>query len=67
MWQELEQRASRHGLNYRQSAKRRFAGEITEHHTFFLEDPFYNLLEFKHYIYPDAVFGARDFDLVGDS
>lgn len=66
MWQELEQRATAQQLVYRQPVRQRFLGEVTEHHTFLLEDPFYNLLEFKYYAQPEAVLGAQDFDLIGD-
>jgi uncharacterized protein len=66
MWQELEERAAAQQLTQYQHAQRRFGGEITEHYTFFLEDPFYNLLEFKHYVDPAAVFGAQDFVAIGD-
>jgi hypothetical protein len=45
----------------------RFPDTPLEHHTFFLEDPFDNLLEFKHYSNPDAVFGARDQTQIGDT
>jgi uncharacterized protein len=65
-WQVLAERAQHHQLKFLQSAKRRFPGEITEHYTFFLADPFGNFLEFKHYVHSEAVFGARDFKLVGD-
>ncbi len=66
MWQELEQRATAQQLVYRQPAQQRFPGEVTEHYAFFLEDPFYNLLEFKYYAQPDAVLGAQAFGLIGD-
>jgi uncharacterized protein len=66
MWQELEQRATAQQLIYRQPAKQRFRDEVTEHYAFFLEDPFYNLLEFKYYVQPEAVLGAQNFDLIGD-
>ncbi len=66
MWQKLDQRATTQQLSYHQPAKQRFLGKITEHYTFFLEDPFHNLLEFKYYVQPVAILGAQNFDLIGD-
>ncbi|WP_017326353.1 VOC family protein [Synechococcus sp. PCC 7336] len=65
-WETLLERARHNHLSFYQEPKTRFAGEITEHRTFFLRDPFYNLLEFKFYTHPESVFGAREFSLVGD-
>ena len=65
-WDALLERCLRKGLSFYQQPKQRFEGEITEHRTFFLADPFQNLLEFKHYAHFESVFGARDFGLVGD-
>jgi uncharacterized protein len=65
-WQGLQQRAIDRQLLFRQSAKRRFEGDITDHYSFFLADPFGNLLEFKYYVYPEAIFGAREFEQIGD-
>lgn len=47
--------------------KTRFAGSRIEHQSFFLKDPSFNLLEFKHYTYPSAIFGERDFKSVGET
>jgi uncharacterized protein len=66
-WEALEQRAIDRGLAFHQRSKRRFAGEITDHYSFFLVDPFGNLLEFKHYVHSEAIFGAREFDRIGDT
>jgi uncharacterized protein len=66
-WEELLNRAQEKNLNFRQKARNRFVGEITEHRTFFLEDPSYNLLEFKYYRHAIAIFGATDFGQVGDT
>ncbi len=66
MWQQLDHRATAQQLVYRQPARQRFAGEVTEHYAFFLEDPFYNLLEFKYYAQPTAILDAQDFDGIGD-
>jgi uncharacterized protein len=65
-WQALLDRSIDRQLKFYQSAKHRFPGEITEHRTFFLVDPFANLLEFKHYVHAEAIFGARDFTQIGD-
>lgn len=65
-WEELLTRSEHYGLCFHQRAKRRFSGSPLEHRTFFLEDPFYNLLEFKYYVSPAAVFGEREFEQIGD-
>lgn len=65
-WQSLHDRATSQQLTFYQAAKHRFVGEITEHHTFFLVDPFANLLEFKYYTHSAAIFGASEFDRIGD-
>jgi uncharacterized protein len=39
-WAALEQRAIERGLTFQQQSKRRFTGDITEHYSFFLVDPF---------------------------
>ncbi len=65
-WQALLDRSTAQNLNFYQSAKHRFSGTITEHRTFFLTDPFANLLEFKYYTHSKAIFGASEFSQVGD-
>jgi uncharacterized protein len=65
-FQQLLQRAEDQGLAFRQPHRRRFEGTPLEHRTFFLEDPSGNLLEFKYYAHPEAVFGATEHALVGD-
>jgi uncharacterized protein len=65
-WQALLDRAKLQHLTFYQSAKHRFAGAITEHRTFFLVDPFANLLEFKYYTHAEAIFGATDMTQIGD-
>lgn len=65
-WESLWQRATARQLKFYQSAKHRFPGELTEHRTFFLEDPFYNLLEFKYYRHAEAIFGGQNLTAVGD-
>jgi extradiol dioxygenase family protein len=66
-WQALADRAKKKGLRFYQQPRRRFPGTRIEHRTFFLEDPFHNLLEFKHYKYDSAIFGEQDFPQVGDT
>ena len=65
-WQALRDRVRTAGLRFAVEPKLRFAGEVTEHHTFFLIDPSGNWLEFKHYSHPEAVLGCQDFATVGD-
>ncbi len=54
-------------LRFREEPKRRFSGSTLEHHTFFLEDPSYNLMEFKYYCHTEAIFGSYDYAQIGDS
>ncbi|PIG90963.1 VOC family protein [Gloeocapsopsis sp. IPPAS B-1203] len=66
-WKDLLERAQQKNLVFREEAKHRFPDSPLEHRTFFLEDPFYNLMEYKYYRYPEAVFGSSDFTQVGDT
>lgn len=66
-WQALLRRAQDCHLPFYQAEKRRFPQTPLEHRTFFLQDPFYNLLEFKYYCSPSAIFGEAGLALVGDS
>jgi len=66
-WEALLGRSQRHHLTFYQQPKRRFPGLPLEHRTFFLQDPFHNLLEFKYYCHPTAIFGSRDYTQVGDT
>jgi uncharacterized protein len=66
-WQALADRAKGKGLTFYQQPRVRFPGTRIEHHTFFLQDPSNNLLEFKHYTHESAIFGERDFRAVGDA
>ena len=66
-WENLAQRAEAQKLNFYQRPKRRFVDSPLEHRTFFLEDPFHNLLEFKYYCHPSAIFGAGEFAQVGEA
>ncbi|NJL02651.1 MAG: glyoxalase [Spirulinaceae cyanobacterium RM2_2_10] len=65
-WEALLARSQAQQLSFYQQPKHRFPGQLTEHRTFFLEDPFYNLLEFKYYRHAEAIFGGRELAAVGD-
>ncbi|WP_017306209.1 VOC family protein [Spirulina subsalsa] len=65
-WEKLLNQVQEKQLPFYQEPKRRFPGELTEHRTFFLEDPFYNYLEFKYYCHYEAIFGGRELAAVGD-
>ncbi len=65
-WDALLLRAQAQKLTFRIEPKLRFEDSALEHSTFFLEDPFYNLLEFKVYRHPAAIFGAQEMAMVGD-
>jgi uncharacterized protein len=65
-WQELLEKAQQKHLTFRELPKSRFVGSPLEHRTFFLEDPFYNLMEFKYYRHPEAIFGSSQYTQVGD-
>jgi extradiol dioxygenase family protein len=66
-WRSLLERAEQQQLRLYQSAKCRFNRTPLEHLTFFLEDPFFNLLEFKHYRHSEAIFGEQAFVQIGDA
>lgn len=67
-WEALVARARDRGLTFYQEPRQRFAGEWLEHHTVFLQDPFLNLLEFKFYQNPEAIFGTGHGEVrIGDS
>jgi extradiol dioxygenase family protein len=66
-WETLLDRAQNHHLTFHQGEKRRFRGTPLDHRTFFLQDPFYNLLEFKYYCHSSAIFGEIDQSRVGDA
>lgn len=46
--------------------KIRFPNTPIEHHSFFLKDPSNNLLEFKFYTNPSAIFGEKEWNKVGE-
>ena len=66
-WQALQARVEQAGQPFAVRPKVRFAGEVLEHQTFFLQDPSKNWLEFKHYRHSQAVLGCQERHLVGDS
>lgn len=66
-WEALLKRAEENNLKFYQQPKRRFTNSTLEHRTFFLEDPFHNLLEFKFYCHSEAIFGCSDYQEVGDA
>lgn len=66
-WEHLQQRAQQRGLAFYQDPKWRFVETPLEHATFFLQDPFQNLLEFKFYRHPSAIFGQQDWKQIGDA
>ncbi|RAM51356.1 MAG: glyoxalase [Hapalosiphonaceae cyanobacterium JJU2] len=65
-WKSLLLRAQQHQLLFREEPKHRFVGTPLEHSTFFLEDPFYNLMEFKYYRDSEAIFGNAEYQQIGD-
>lgn len=65
-WEALLERAQSQQLTFYEEPKQRFPGQLTEHRTFFLQDPFYNLLEFKFYRHQEAIFGGRELAEIGD-
>ncbi|AFZ03567.1 VOC family protein [Calothrix sp. PCC 6303] len=66
-WLKLLQRAQKQELLFREEVKDRFVGSALEHRTFFLEDPFYNLMEFKYYRHQAAIFGDSELKSIGDT
>jgi extradiol dioxygenase family protein len=65
-WETMFNRCQNNNLKFYQQAKLRFQGELTEHQTFFLQDPFNNFLEFKFYRHYEAIFGGRELTAIGD-
>ncbi len=66
-WETLLERAEKNHLRFYQQSKRRFPEKLLEHRTFFLEDPFHNLLEFKYYCHTEAIFGCNNYQEVGEA
>ncbi len=65
-WEALLTRIRQQQIALYQSPKHRFAGTLLDHETFFLSDPFKNLMEFKVYAHAEAIFGGRDTAQIGD-
>lgn len=65
-WENLLNRATEKALSFYIKPKIRFTGQLTEHGSFFLEDPFSNFLEFKFYRHAEAIFGGRELTAIGD-
>lgn len=66
-WESLLRRSQQGQLLFKEEPKHRFVGSPLEHSTFFLEDPFYNLMEFKYYCHAEAIFGQSEYATIGDS
>jgi extradiol dioxygenase family protein len=65
-WEDLLGRAKQRQLSFFEEPKHRFVGSPLEHRTFFLEDPFHNLMEYKYYRNPEAIFGSFEYTLIGE-
>jgi hypothetical protein len=65
-WEAMRERVEQRQLSFYEEPRLRFPGELTEHRTFFLQDPFYNLMEFKFYRHSEAIFGGREHAQIGD-
>ncbi|MDJ0626085.1 MAG: VOC family protein [Candidatus Caenarcaniphilales bacterium] len=63
---EMEKKIKNANINFLEKPKTRFIGKQTEHRTMFIEDPFHNLLEFKFYKYPDAIWEKIEDASIGD-
>ncbi|MBE9126203.1 MULTISPECIES: VOC family protein [unclassified Coleofasciculus] len=66
-WEALLERSQQRQLTFYQQPKLRFPGQLTEHRTFFLQDPFHNLMEFKFYRHREAIFGSHELAAIGDA
>ena len=56
-YQQFKKKVLKAQVPFSITPKIRFQGELTEHHTFFLQDPFLNYIEFKYYVHQQAIFG----------
>ena len=65
-WNALRAQVEQAGQRFAVKPKVRFAGEVLEHQTFFLQDPSNNWLEFKHYHHSEAILGCQEQRVVGD-
>lgn len=57
-WAELHERLAGAGVEFRIAPRVRFAGQVGEQGTFFVEDPAGNALEFKSFKDPGRLFQA---------
>lgn len=65
-WNQFRDRLDRQQTPYHIPPRLRFPGQVAEHWSCFLADPSQNLLEFKYYSQPEAIFGAQQWNRVGD-
>ncbi len=65
-WKSLLNSLKQKEAPFYQTEKCRHLNKSTEHHTFFLQDPSYNLLEFKFYKQHEAIFGFTKEFSIGD-
>lgn len=65
-FEDFVERIKEKQLPFEIPLKTRFADSKIAHQTFFLKDPSNNLLEFKYYFYPSAIFGEIDYKEVGE-
>ena len=65
-WEAMLKRVQQRLLPFYEQPKLRFQGQLTEHRTFVLQDPFYNLIEVKFYRHSEAIFGGRELTEIGD-
>ncbi len=65
-WEKFLKRAKKKRLKFYQKEKVRYPNSPLEHYTFFLQDPSFNLLEFKFYQSPSAIFGSKKIKKVGE-
>ncbi len=65
-WHRWKDRAQAQNLSFFREPRQRFPGTPLEHLTFFLQDPSNNLLEFKFYSNPEAIFGEQAHSQIGD-
>ncbi len=63
----LIQRLNSKQVHFEIPLKTRFPNSKIEHQSFFLKDPSNNLLEFKYYTYPSAIFGEQELKQIGES
>lgn len=60
-------RIKKQHISFEIPVRTRFKGTRIEHQSFFLKDPSNNLLEFKYYKFPSAIFGEKEFKKIGDA